>query len=132
MGMTYQELTIFGRLRKLNKLGPFGMFQRLVHDWSIDRERTAEDDAPYYTPAQVADKVKKFFHFYAINRKFAEKIWPQGDGRVSDGIIGHKMTTLTPALHCNDYCELPRGFPDLVNSLFGETLTEMCEKHSAR
>ncbi|KAL2197306.1 carbon-nitrogen hydrolase [Corynascus similis CBS 632.67] len=83
MGMTYQELTIFGRLRKLNKLGPFGMFQRLVHDWSIDRERKPDDDAPYYTPAQVAEKVKKFFHFYAINR--------------------HKMTTLTPALHCNDY-----------------------------
>ncbi|KAL2130883.1 hypothetical protein VTI74DRAFT_5813 [Chaetomium olivicolor] len=83
MGMTYQELTIFGRLRKLNKLGPYGMFQRLVHDWSIDRERKPDDDAPYYTPAQVAEKVKKFFHFYAINR--------------------HKMTTLTPALHCNDY-----------------------------
>jgi hypothetical protein len=68
MGMTYQELTIFGRLRKLNKLGPFGMFQRLVHDWSADRERKPDDDAPYYTPAQVAEKVKKFFHFYAINR----------------------------------------------------------------
>ena len=71
MGMTYQELTIFGRLRKLNKLGPFGMFQRLVHDWSIDRERKPDDDAPYYTPAQVAEKVKKFFHFYAINRTYS-------------------------------------------------------------
>lgn len=68
--MTYQELTIFGRLRKLNKLGPFAMFQRLVHDWSIDRERKPGDDAPYYTPAQVAEKVKKFFHFYAINRAY--------------------------------------------------------------
>ncbi|KAK0635382.1 carbon-nitrogen hydrolase [Bombardia bombarda] len=83
MGMTYQELTIFGRLRKLNKLGPFAMFQRLVHDWSIDRERSPEDDGPAYTPAQVAEKVKRFFHFYAINR--------------------HKMTTLTPAIHSNDY-----------------------------
>lgn len=83
MGMTYQELTIFGRLRKLNKLGPYAMFQRLVHDWSIDRKRTPGDDAPTYTPAQIAEKVKRFYHFYAINR--------------------HKMTTLTPALHCNDY-----------------------------
>ncbi|TKW52135.1 Glutamine-dependent NAD(+) synthetase [Colletotrichum tanaceti] len=83
MGMTYQELTIMGRLRKVNKLGPYGMFQRLVHDWSIDRKRGPEDDAPAYEPSQTADKVKKFFHFYAINR--------------------HKMTTLTPALHCNDY-----------------------------
>ncbi|KDN65563.1 putative carbon-nitrogen hydrolase [Colletotrichum sublineola] len=83
MGMTYQELTIMGRLRKVNKLGPYGMFQRLVHEWSVDRKRGPEDDAPAYEPSQTADKVKKFFHFYAINR--------------------HKMTTLTPALHCNDY-----------------------------
>ncbi|KAI0125583.1 carbon-nitrogen hydrolase [Xylariales sp. AK1849] len=83
MGMTYQELTVFGRLRKVNKLGPYGMFQRLVHDWSVDRERGVDDDAPAYEPAQVAEKVKRFFHFYAINR--------------------HKMTTLTPALHSNDY-----------------------------
>lgn len=83
MGMTYQELTIFGRLRKINKLGPFAMFQRLVHDWSAEREIRPDDDAPRYTPAQVAEKVKRFYHFYAINR--------------------HKSTVLTPALHCNDY-----------------------------
>lgn len=108
MGMTYQELTIFGRLRKLNKLGPFGMFQRLVHDWSIDRERKPDDDAPYYTPAQVAEKVKKFFHFYAINRGSlplcSQVIWFRRGGE-ADGGTGHKMTTLTPALHCNDYCK---------------------------
>ncbi|KAK3684892.1 hypothetical protein B0T22DRAFT_464411 [Podospora appendiculata] len=68
MGMTYEELTIFGRLRKLNKLGPFGMFQRLVHDWNIDRVRGPDDDVPAYTPDQIADKVKNFHHFYAINR----------------------------------------------------------------
>ncbi|KAK4462904.1 hypothetical protein QBC42DRAFT_266951 [Cladorrhinum samala] len=83
MGMTYAELTVFGRLRKLNKLGPYAMFKRLVHDWSIDRKRVDGDDAPYYTPRQVAEKVKLFHHYYAINR--------------------HKMTTITPALHCNDY-----------------------------
>jgi len=109
MGMTYQELTIFGRLRKLNKLGPFAMFQRLVHDWSLDREKVPGDDAPFYTPREVADKVKKFFHFYAINRKsfrkkekMSESIW------LANGKTGHKMTTLTPALHCNDYCKRPR------------------------
>lgn len=83
MGMSYDELTVFGRLRKVNKLGPYGMFQRLVHDWSADRVRGPGDDGPAYEPAQVAEKVKRFFHFYAINR--------------------HKMTVLTPALHCNDY-----------------------------
>ncbi|KAF2403210.1 glutamine dependent NAD+ synthetase [Trichodelitschia bisporula] len=71
MGMTYDELSKFGILRKVHKLGPFGMFQRLIHEWT-DRD-----------PRQVAEKVKRFYHFYAINR--------------------HKMTTLTPALHSNDY-----------------------------
>ncbi|KAI9750554.1 MAG: glutamine-dependent NAD(+) synthetase [Lichina confinis] len=71
MGMTYDELSTFGILRKVHKLGPFSMFQRLVHDWS------------HLSPRQVAEKVKRFYHYYAINR--------------------HKMTTLTPALHSNDY-----------------------------
>ncbi len=83
MGLTHQELNIFGRMRKLEKLGPLGMFQRLVQEWDIHRERDANDDAPYYTPTQVAESVKMFFHFYAVNR--------------------HKMTTLTPVLHFNDY-----------------------------
>ncbi|KAL9587904.1 MAG: hypothetical protein Q9203_003282 [Teloschistes exilis] len=114
MGLSYNELTVFGRyvilhllpscfgvfrgavvrkenadwvltkrLRKENKLGPFGTFQRLVHEWSDERPRTADETAPALTPREVAEKVKRFFHYYAINR--------------------HKMTTLTPSLHSNDY-----------------------------
>lgn len=83
MGMTYDELTTFGRLRKVDKLGPYGMFQRLVHEWGPNRPRVGDDATPVYTPKQVAEKVKRFFHYYAINR--------------------HKMTTITPSLHCNDY-----------------------------
>ncbi|RYP66798.1 hypothetical protein DL771_007596 [Monosporascus sp. 5C6A] len=83
MGMTYDELTVFGRLRKFDKLGPYGMFQRLAHEWGANRPRANDDTTPVYTPRQVAEKVKRFFHYYAINR--------------------HKLTTLTPALHCNDY-----------------------------
>lgn len=45
-----------------------GMFQRLVHDWSVERVREPGDDAPAYTPAQVAEKVKLFFHKHQINR----------------------------------------------------------------
>ncbi|KAJ4295491.1 glutamine-dependent NAD(+) synthetase [Kalmusia sp. IMI 367209] len=72
MGMTYAELSDFGRLRKEKKAGPYSMFCRLVHDW---REQ--------YTPREVADKVKRFHHFYAINR--------------------HKMTTMTPSYHAEAY-----------------------------
>jgi NAD+ synthase (glutamine-hydrolysing) len=35
MGMTYEELSVYGRLRKVEKLGPFGMFSRLVHATGI-------------------------------------------------------------------------------------------------
>jgi NAD+ synthase (glutamine-hydrolysing) len=36
MGMTYHELSVFGRLRKEAKLGPFGMFERLVKIWKSE------------------------------------------------------------------------------------------------
>lgn len=31
--MTYEELSIYGTLRKVGKCGPFGMFSKLLHDW---------------------------------------------------------------------------------------------------
>ena len=34
MGMTYAELSTFGSLRKILKLGPYSMYKRLVGDWS--------------------------------------------------------------------------------------------------
>lgn len=57
MGMTYAELSQFGRLRKIENCGPYSMYCKLVHTWSGN-----------YTPKQVADKVKHFFRCYAINR----------------------------------------------------------------
>jgi NAD+ synthase (glutamine-hydrolysing) len=33
MGMTYDELSIYGRLRKIEKCGPFSMFNRLIQEW---------------------------------------------------------------------------------------------------
>lgn len=57
MGMTYDELSQFGRLRKQEYCGPYSMFSRLIRTWH-----------PRYTPTEVADKVKHFFRCYAINR----------------------------------------------------------------
>ncbi|GMM32918.1 glutamine-dependent NAD(+) synthetase [Saccharomycopsis crataegensis] len=57
MGMTYEELSVFGRLRKVNKCGPYSMFLKLYHEWS-----------PKLTPEEIAVKVKRFYFFYAINR----------------------------------------------------------------
>ena len=72
MGMTYDELSMFGRLRKISRCGPYSMFSKLIHCWRAT-----------YTPANVAEKVKRFFRSYSINR--------------------HKMTTLTPAYHAENY-----------------------------
>jgi len=71
MGMSYEELSIFGRLRKVERCGPVSMFERLVHTWV------------HIPAAEVADKVKRFFYFYSVNR--------------------HKLTTLTPSYHAENY-----------------------------
>ena len=73
MGMTYAELGIYGILRKMQRCGPVSMFLKLLDLWS-DR---------CLSPLVIADKVKKFFWFYSINR--------------------HKMTTLTPSYHAENY-----------------------------
>ncbi|XP_014255127.1 probable glutamine-dependent NAD(+) synthetase [Cimex lectularius] len=71
MGMTYSELSVMGRMRKIDCAGPFSMFCSLAGVWK-DQHRQ-----------QVAEKVKHFFRYYAINR--------------------HKMTILTPSVHAESY-----------------------------
>uniref|UniRef100_A0A6U2XUR6 Glutamine-dependent NAD(+) synthetase n=1 Tax=Entomoneis paludosa TaxID=265537 RepID=A0A6U2XUR6_9STRA len=57
MGMTYAELGMFGKLRKLSRCGPVSMFRKLCVSW-----------APTLSPREVAVKVKRFFFFYSVNR----------------------------------------------------------------
>ncbi|CAG8663634.1 7875_t:CDS:2, partial [Scutellospora calospora] len=57
MGMTYDELSIFGKLRKIERCGPFSMFSKLVHEWGTELR-----------PTEVASKVKRFFYYYSVNR----------------------------------------------------------------
>ncbi len=71
MGMTYDELSRFGRLRKIDRCGPVNMFEKLAHEWH------------HLPPQEVAEKVKRFFYYYSVNR--------------------HKMTTLTPSYHAESY-----------------------------
>jgi NAD+ synthase (glutamine-hydrolysing) len=33
MGMTYEELSVYGRLRKVDKCGPFSMYTKLLVQW---------------------------------------------------------------------------------------------------
>lgn len=106
MGMTYAELSRFGKLRKVDKCGPQSMFIKLYHEWS---------QPPFnYSAEIVAEKVKKFWFFYAINR--------------------HKMTTMTPAYHAEQYSPDDNRFdlrPFLINPRFplaSKKIDEMVHK----
>jgi NAD+ synthase (glutamine-hydrolysing) len=57
MGLTYEELSIFGRLRKEESLGPYGMFRKLVAIWKEN-----------LSAKEIAENVKRFHYLYYINR----------------------------------------------------------------
>ncbi|GMH22631.1 hypothetical protein Nepgr_024474 [Nepenthes gracilis] len=57
MGMTYEELSIYGRLRKIFRCGPVSMFKNLCFKWGSR-----------LTAFEIAGKVKHFFKYYSINR----------------------------------------------------------------
>eukprot|EP00879_Flechtneria_rotunda_P028380 GHRR01030485.1.p1 GENE.GHRR01030485.1~~GHRR01030485.1.p1 ORF type:complete len:209 (+),score=65.12 GHRR01030485.1:1894-2520(+) len=65
MGMTYEELGVYGRLRKIVRCGPVAMYRHCCQMW---RDR--------YPPTVIADKVKSFFKCYAINRHKATVLTP--------------------------------------------------------
>jgi hypothetical protein len=48
MGMSYEELGLYGRLRKITRCGPVAMFRAACQLWRGD-----------HSPAQVADKVRR-------------------------------------------------------------------------
>eukprot|EP01006_Ploeotia_vitrea_P049328 TRINITY_DN67330_c3_g1_i1.p1 TRINITY_DN67330_c3_g1~~TRINITY_DN67330_c3_g1_i1.p1 ORF type:complete len:723 (+),score=65.60 TRINITY_DN67330_c3_g1_i1:58-2226(+) len=75
MGMTYAELSLYGKLRKLTCCGPVTMYTKL--------RGNVEGNWPHLTGVEIARKVRHFFWNYAINR--------------------HKMTTLTPSYHAEAY-----------------------------
>lgn len=92
MGMTYEELSVFGRLRKVHLCGPVSMYRQLVGLW---RDQNI-------APIEIADKVKHFFRSYGINR--------------------HKSSVLTPAYHmenyrhvCTEHCPAPRCQSHLIS-----------------
>jgi NAD+ synthase (glutamine-hydrolysing) len=61
-------------LRKVDKLGPWSAYLRLLSDWK---------DRPGHGPLEIAEKVCRFYRFYAINR--------------------HKSTIITPSVHLSPY-----------------------------
>ena len=90
MGMSYDDLGTFGLLRKIQNSGPVTMFLRLIEN---------RDWRSRFNLAEIAAKVKSFFYYYGINR--------------------HKLTTLTPSYHAENYSPDDNRFdfrPFLYNS----------------
>lgn len=90
MGLTYDELSVLGRLRKVGKCGPYSMLLKLLQQRRDAAAAVAakKDGAPlppliHLSPRAILEKVQLFFTMYAINR--------------------HKMTTLTPSYHAESY-----------------------------
>ena len=74
MGMSYSELSWFGRLRKVFRCGPTQMFRKLL---------TTKEWCSKHSPDVIAQKVKHFSISYCRNR--------------------HKSTVLTPSYHAEGY-----------------------------
>lgn len=74
MGLTYDELGTFGILRKVELLGPWSAYLRLLNLWQ---------DRPGFGPREIAEKTKRFYRFWALNR--------------------HKAVVLTPSIHLSAY-----------------------------
>jgi len=105
MGMSYEELADLGYCRKVQHCGPLSTFLQLRHKWKgrqlTRSNRVKEDQSGWSHERQVAQKVKDFFFYNAMNR--------------------HKMTTLTPSYHAENYSPDDNRFdlrPFLVNLAF--------------
>ncbi|CAH8540697.1 unnamed protein product [Heterobilharzia americana] len=89
MGLTYDELSLFGRLRKKVNCGPYSMLESLLDgSWlqikKVIPDNCFKDGKPTTELGKyLSDKVKLFFRSYAMNR--------------------HKATILPPAYHTEAY-----------------------------
>jgi NAD+ synthase (glutamine-hydrolysing) len=90
MGMSYAELADLGHCRKVEHCGPLSTYLKLRRLWagrtltrSIAWSVRGEDQSAWSHERRVAQKVKDFYYFQALNR--------------------HKMTTLTPSYHAENY-----------------------------
>uniref|UniRef100_A0A0N4Z5Y9 Glutamine-dependent NAD(+) synthetase n=1 Tax=Parastrongyloides trichosuri TaxID=131310 RepID=A0A0N4Z5Y9_PARTI len=88
IGLTYDELSIIGKLRQPRNMGPYSMFLKLNQLWKDNM-----------SSREVADKVKLFYRRYAINRHKCTVLTPS-----------YHVTTYSNDDHRNDH--RPFLYPD--------------------
>uniref|UniRef100_A0A8C8H7G0 NAD/GMP synthase domain-containing protein n=1 Tax=Oncorhynchus tshawytscha TaxID=74940 RepID=A0A8C8H7G0_ONCTS len=82
IGMTYSELSVIGRIRKISKCGPYSMSCKLIHTW---RE--------VLSPPEGAAKVKHFFQMYSVNRHKMTTVTPSYHTETIDNQVGIQQST---------------------------------------
>ncbi|KAG1787394.1 hypothetical protein EV424DRAFT_1566110, partial [Suillus variegatus] len=120
MGMTYDELSVFGRFRKVEKCGPYGMFTKLVHTWGS-----------FLSPAQIVEKVKHFFFECTRNRHKMTTLTPAYHAESYSPNDNIAQTNLCPFLYPSRFPwqfkkidEVAAVLPDRSNSAADKTKTD--------
>lgn len=96
LGLTYPEMSAFGRIRKMQRAGPVSMYRKVLQQkqaddalGNLDEKKEATQPGGALGPPTekqkewAKDKVKNFYGRYYRNR--------------------HKMTVITPAYHAENY-----------------------------
>ncbi|KAF7639326.1 Glutamine-dependent NAD(+) synthetase [Meloidogyne graminicola] len=104
IGLTYNELSEFGKLRKPECLGPVGMFKNLLNNW----KGTSYE--------QIAQKVELFFRRYTINRHKATIATP-----------GYRDDSIKQVHKTKDELSLPLKIAS-YKQLYGWTMDEIVKK----
>lgn len=60
MGMTYAELSEFGRLRKQSACGPFSMFCKLIHTW---KDSCTPEEVHFLSSKKIYLNCRTSLHF---------------------------------------------------------------------
>eukprot|EP00041_Stephanoeca_diplocostata_P033529 m.1110105 g.1110105 ORF g.1110105 m.1110105 type:complete len:761 (-) comp24356_c0_seq8:2995-5277(-) len=142
MGMTYDELSIYGRLRKISKCGPVGMFRTLAQQWhhlSLAEvllyvasgacwflfNFESSDTRHPITHLQCGGTRATHVRSWQNRSRYACRCGPQVGTKVKFffrmyAINRHKTTVLTPAYHAENYTPDDNRF-DLRPFLYNAT-----------
>eukprot|EP00434_Breviolum_minutum_P013366 symbB.v1.2.011777.t2/scaffold750.1/size323489/29 len=120
MGMSYDELGDLGHLRKVEKCGPLSTFLKLRQLWS---HKTADWTGPQDNPKAITPSIRVKVQPKTFDEKCAQKV---KDFFFYNAINRHKMTTLTPSYHAENYSPDDNRF-DLRPFLFPATFEAQFE-----
>jgi len=97
MGMSYDELGDLGHCRKIEHCGPLSTYLKLRTKWA---HKTGEWNSPADNNTAITPSIRVKTQPTTFEEKVAQKV---KDFYFYNGLNRHKMTTLTPSYHAEDY-----------------------------